>query len=207
MDLQFFGANCVALTYKNTRIVIDDNLAELGAKSVTKPDDVGVSTMVYETHPKSRMIVDMPGEYEISDISVIGIPARAHMDEPGKQTTTMFKVIAGDIRVLVTGHIYPELTDAEMETVGIVDVLFVPVGGSGYTTDPLGALKLIKAIEPKLVVPTHYADSALTYPVPQTDLESALKDLAMEPKERVAKLRLKPIDLTDITQLVVLEKA
>jgi len=119
----------------------------------------------------------------------------------------MFKVIAGDIRVLVTGHVYPELTDSQLETIGIVDVLFVPVGGSGYTTDPLGALKLIKAIEPKLVVPTHYADSALAYPVPQADLESALKDIAMEPKERVTKLRLKPIDLTDITQLVILEKS
>lgn len=207
MDLQFFGANCITLTYKNSRIVIDDNLAELGAKSVTKSDDVGVSTMVYDTHPKSRMMIDMPGEYEVSDISVIGIPARAHMDEPGKQTATIFKVIAGDIRVLITGHIYPELSDAQLETIGIVDVLFVPVGGSGYTSDPLGALKLIKAIDPKLVVPTHYADSALTYPVPQTDLESALKDIAMEPKERISKLRLKPIDLSDITQLVILEKS
>ena len=207
MDLQFFGANCITLTYKNSRIVIDDNLAELGAKSVTKSDDVGVSTMIYDTHPKSRMMIDMPGEYEVSDISVIGIPARAHMDEPGKQTATIFKVIAGDIRVLITGHIYPELSDAQLETIGIVDVLFVPVGGSGYTSDPLGALKLIKAIDPKLVVPTHYADSALTYPVPQTDLESALKDIAMEPKERITKLRLKPIDLSDITQLVILEKS
>lgn len=207
MDLQFFGANCVMLSYKNARIIIDDNLAELGAKSVTKPDDVGVATMVYATHPKSRMFIDMPGEYEVSDISVIGIPTRAHMDEAGKQTATMFKIIAGDIRVLVTGHVYPELSDAQLETIGIVDVLFVPVGGSGYTTDPLGALKLIKAIEPKLVVPTHYADSALAYPVPQTDLESALKDMAMEPKERVTKLRLKPLDLSDITQLTILEKS
>ena len=89
----------------------------------------------------------------------------------------------------------------------MVDVLVVPVGGNGYTVDPVGALKLIKAIEPKLVVPTHYADKALKYPVPQQDLAAALKELAMETKETVAKLKLKPAELTDVTQLIVLEKS
>jgi len=89
----------------------------------------------------------------------------------------------------------------------MIDVLVVPVGGNGYTVDPVGALKLIKAIEPKLVVPTHYDDKTLKYPVPQQTLEGALKELGMEPKETVAKLRLKPGELTDVTQLIVLEKA
>ncbi len=50
----------------------------------------------------------------------------------------------------------------------MVDLLIVPVGGNGYTVDPVGAMKLIKAIEPKLVVPSHYADKALKYPVPSS---------------------------------------
>lgn len=207
MDLQFFGANCITLSYKNARVVIDDNLAELGVKNVTKSEDVSLFTFPTETHPASRLMIDMPGEYEVSDISVIGIPTRSHMDEEGQKSATMFKLIAGDTSVLVTGHIYPELSDDLLEAIGIVDVLFVPVGGSGYTTDPLGALKIIKSIEPKLVIPTHYADKALNYPVPQADLDSALKDLAMEPRERVAKLRLKPGELSEVTQLVILEKS
>ncbi len=207
MDLQFFGANCITLSYKNARVVIDDNLAELGVKSVTKSEDVSLFTFPAETHPASRLMIDMPGEYEVSDISVIGIPTRSHMDEEGQKSATMFKLIAGDTSVLVTGHIYPELSDDLLEAIGIVDVLFVPVGGSGYTTDPLGALKIIKSIEPKLVIPTHYADKALNYPVPQADLDSALKDIAMEPRERVAKLRLKPGELSEVTQLVILEKS
>ena len=61
-------------------------------------------------------------------------------------------------------------------------MLVVPVGGNGYTVDPVGALKLIKDIEPKLVIPTHYADKALKYPVPQQDLAGALKEPGMEPE-------------------------
>lgn len=207
MDLQFYGANCVGLTYKGARIVIDDNLADLGAKSVTKPDDVALFTGLHGTAAPARLTFDSPGEYEVSDVSVVGIAARAHIDEESTTRATMFKLIAGDVSVLVTGHIYPELTDDELEVVGIVDLLIVPIGGNGYTVDPVGALKLIKDIEPKLVVPTHYADKALKYPVPQQELSNALKELAMEPKETVSKLRLKHGELSDLTQLVLLEKS
>ncbi len=208
MDLQFYGANCVSLSHKGTRLVVDDNLAQLGAKSITKPDDVALCTMSPKDKPKARLSFNGPGEYEVADISIIGIAARAHTEADEKvRHATMFKLIVGEHSVLITGHIYPELSEAQLEAIGIVDVLVVPVGGNGYTVDPVGALKLIKAIEPKIVVPTHYADKSLKYPVPQQDLANALKELAMEPKETLTKLRLKPAELTDVTQLVVLERS
>jgi L-ascorbate metabolism protein UlaG (beta-lactamase superfamily) len=206
MDLQFYGANCLSISHKGARIVIDDNLAELGAKSITKPDDV----VLFTSHPhelNARLIFDGPGEYEVSDISIIGIAAQAHVDEPGKLTATIFKLVFGEQSLLITGHIDPKLSDKQLEAIGHVDILAVPVGGNGYTTDPTGALQIIKAIEPKLVIPTHYADKTLKFPVPQQELAQALKELAMEPKETVTKLRLKPNELTDITQLIILERS
>src|SRR5579862_4570463 len=113
MELQFYGANCLSLTYKGTRIVIDDNLAKLGGKSVTKSTDVALFTGSHEP-VEARLTFDGPGEYEVADISVVGIPARSHLDAEG-QATTMFKLTAGDLSVLVTGHIYPELNDAQLE--------------------------------------------------------------------------------------------
>jgi L-ascorbate metabolism protein UlaG (beta-lactamase superfamily) len=72
--------------------------------------------------------------------------------------------------------------------------------------DPVGALKLIKKIEPKIVVPTHYDDKSTTYPVPQQTLEDALRALAMDIKETAPKLKLKGGELADATQLIVLER-
>lgn len=206
MDLQFYGANCVSLTHRGTRIVIDDNLAELGAKSIVKPDDIALYTGPHKGAASGRLSFDSPGEYEVSDTSIIGIPARAHVDSDGKNAT-MFKLIVGDQSVLITGHIYPELSENQLESIGIVDVLIVPVGGNGYTVDPVGALKLIKAIEPKLIIPTHYADKAFNFPVPQQELSNALTELGMEPKEPISKFKLKPSEITDVTQLVILEKS
>lgn len=207
MDLQFYGANCVSLSYKGSRFVVDDNLADLGAKATLKAGDVALFTGAHGTPGvDTKLAIDYPGEYEIADISVTGIAARSHLDEPNQHSATMYKLVTSELSVLVCGHIYPDLSDKQLEAIGLIDVLFVPVGGHGYTLDPLGALKIIKAVEPKIVIPTHYEDKALKFEVPQTDLKTALHELGMEPKETVTKLRPKPADLTDVTQLVILEK-
>jgi L-ascorbate metabolism protein UlaG (beta-lactamase superfamily) len=207
MDLHFFGANCITLSSKGIRIVIDDTLVSLGLKSVTRPDDIALFTSMDHAATPARLIFDGPGEYEVSDISIVGIPARAHMDEQGaNHGTTMYKLIIGEISVLITGHIHPDINEGLLERIGTIDIVCIPVGGSGYTLDPIGALKIIKEIEPKLVIPTHYAEAGVNYPVPQVELETALKELSMEPKERVTKLRIKPGELSEIAQLVVLEK-
>jgi L-ascorbate metabolism protein UlaG (beta-lactamase superfamily) len=208
VDIQFYGANCLVVTHKQTKVVIDDNLSELGAKSVTKEGDVVLFSGVHGEAPaKAKIVIDEPGEYEVQGISIYGIAGRSHMDESDKVLATMYKLIADDTSILITGHVYPELDDDQLEAIGLVDVMFVPVGGNGYTLDADGALALIKKIEPKLVVPTHYADTSLKYPVPQTSLDEALKNLPMEPKETIAKLRIKTLELTDVTQLIILEKS
>lgn len=206
MDLQFYGANCIGVSYKGTRVVIDDNLADLGGKSILKSDDVALYTGVAPAKTSARLTFAGPGEYEVADISIVGVAARAHLDADGL-AATLFKLSAGDQNVLIVGHIYPELNETQLEAIGMVDVMLVPVGGNGYTVDPVGALKLIKEIEPKVVIPVHYADKALKFEVPQQELSNALKELGMEVKETVNKLKLKPAELSDVTQLIVLEKS
>lgn len=208
MDIQFYGANCLVIGSKHARLVVDDNLAELGVNSIAKEGDIALFTgSQAEPAKPPKLVVGQPGEYEVSGVSIYGIAARAHLDEENKKTATIYKLVFDDMSALITGHIYPELSDEQLEAIGMVDVMFVPVGGNGYTLDGIGALKLIKKIEPKLVIPTHYDDSELNLPVPQQPLDQALKVLAMEPKEVIAKLKLKASDLTDTTQMVVLEKS
>lgn len=206
MDIQFYGANCVSIAGKQARLLVDDSLLDMGGKSPIKDGDIVLFTGPHgDPNRKAKLTIDQPGEYEVSGVSIYGIAARSHLDEEKGKSATMYKVMFEDFTILVTGHVYPDLTDSQLETIGMVDVMFVPVGGNGYTLDGVGALKLIKKIEPKIVIPTHYDDTKLTFPVPQQPLDQALKSLAMEPKETVPKLRLKPSDLGDTTQVIVLE--
>lgn len=206
MELQYYGANCVRIVTKKAAITIDDNLSSLGLKSVTKPGDIALFTGKHDAPSVDvKTVIDQPGEYEVSDVSIQGVAARAHLDETGLEAT-MFKIIGEDIRLVALGHVYPELSDAQLEALGTVDVLLIPVGGNGYTLDAIGASKVIKKIEPKLIIPTHYDDKAVKHEVPQAPLEEALKVIAIEPKETVAKLKLKAGELAETTQLIVLER-
>ena len=207
MELTFYGANCLRLAAKKAQIVVDDNLASLGLKTVTKPTDISLRTnKMFPEHPEAVFTADMPGEYEVSGVVIRGIAARAHMDEEGTKNAVIYTVQADDTKVAVLGHIYPELSEDQLETIGLVDVAVVPVGGNGYTLDAAGALKIIKQIEPKVVIPTHYADRAIRYEVPQAELAEAVKNLGMEISETVDKYKIKPAELSDTTRLVVLKR-
>jgi L-ascorbate metabolism protein UlaG (beta-lactamase superfamily) len=209
MDVQFYGANCLVFANKEVRLVVDDNLAKLGAKSITKPGDIALFTNGHDSLTVApQMVIDMPGEYETANISIVGIPARSHLSEDeNDKSATIYKIVVGDVAYVVLGHVYPELSDDQLEAMGMVDVLFVPVGGHGYTLDAVGALKLTRLVDPKLVIPTHYDDKTITYEVPQASLEQALQEFAMEPKDKVEKLRIKSTELAEVTQLLVLQKS
>lgn len=207
MEFQYFGGNCVRISTKDAVVIVDDNLSELGKKSQTKSGDIVIFTGAHaDTHVDTKITIDQPGEFEVSKISIMGISARAHMDEENQKTATMFKLVADDIRVLITGHIYPELSDDQLESIGLIDVMVVPVGGNGFTLDGVGALKIIKSIEPKLILPVHYADDQIKYPVAQQELSVVLQSMGMEAKESVSKLKIKGSDLFEGTQVVILER-
>jgi L-ascorbate metabolism protein UlaG (beta-lactamase superfamily) len=207
MELRYFGANCLVLITKQARVVVDDNLSELGGKSILKVNDIAVYTSQHSLPQKPvKLVIDGPGEYEVSEVNIQGISVRGFMDEPDQKNATLYKLLIEDIRVLITGHIFPELSDSELASIGTIDILCIPVGGNGFTIDGVGALGLIKKIEPKLVIPTHYAYKSLHYPMLQQSLEEALKNIAMEPKETIQRLKIKPADLLiDNTQLVIIE--
>ncbi len=195
------------ITTKKASIVIDDNLDKLGLKSITKPTDISLHTSKNLSRDKiARFGAESPGEYEVAGVIVHGVAARAHIDEEGNNAAIVYTIEAEDLRVAIVGHIFPDLSDDQVEQIGHVDVVIVPVGGNGYTLDGVGALQIIKKLEPKLIIPTHYADKSIKYEVPQAELADALKGLAMEPTETVAKLKLKSSELTDATQLVVVER-
>jgi L-ascorbate metabolism protein UlaG (beta-lactamase superfamily) len=207
VELTYYGANCLRLAAKKAQIVVDDNLAQMGLKAATKPTDISLRTnKMLPEHPDAVFRAEMPGEYEIAGVVIHGIAARAHLDEEGTKNAVIYTVQADDTKVLILGHIHPQLSEEQLEAIGVVDVAVVPVGGNGYTLDGAGALSVIKQIEPKIVIPTHYSDRAIRYEVAQTELTDALKNLGMEISETVDKYKIKPADLSDTTKLVVLER-
>ncbi len=205
MDIEYFGANCIRLVTKKATVVVDDNLSKLGGKSITKDTDITAHTQeTLQAVTSKALAITTPGEFEASGITVIGVQARAHTDPVGVESATMYKFVADDTHILVTGHVYPDLSDDQLEEIGRVDIMIVPVGGHGFTLDPVGALKLIKKFEPSVVVPTSYEVKGLQYEVPGLELEDALKGLNMQAASTVDKLKTKDIEKNTQTSLIII---
>jgi L-ascorbate metabolism protein UlaG (beta-lactamase superfamily) len=85
------------------------------------------------------------------------------------------------------------LNDEQLEALGVVDMVIVPVGGGGLTLDATSAASLVRQIDPKVVIPTHYADGALKYEMPQEPLETFVKELGSPVEAVGVKYKLKGV--------------
>ena len=192
-EVEYKGANSVAISTKKGTIITDPKLSLVGLKDVNTKDAIELATEARFAldNENARLNIEGPGEYGIADFDIRGVAAQRHLDADGK-ASTMYRIEAGDIRVAVIGNIYEKLSETQLEELGIIDVLIIPVGGNGYTLDATGAATLARQIEPKVVVPIHYADAGIEYEVPQDDFEIFAKELGGAVEE-VPKLKFKQL--------------
>ena len=191
-DIEYKGGNAVVFSSKKTTIAVDPCLSVLGMKDPKLNDVVELLTesRFRVDDPEVRIIIDGPGEYEVGDFTIRGVAVtRLIDDEKEEKASTAYRLEQGDVSIAVVGNTGPNFSEEQLESLGVVDILVIPVGGGG-TLDATNAASLIRAIEPKMVIPVHYADAALRYEVPQDTLETFVKELGA-PVEDVQKLKIK----------------
>lgn len=192
-ELEYKGGNGLVLSSKKASLVVDPKLSVVGQKDIKTKDEVELATesRFRVENSDARIIIDSPGEYEVGDFTIRGTAATRHIDTPdSEKLSTIYRLECGDIRLAVLGNIAPKLTDEQLEAIGMVDMLVLPVGGNGYTLDATSAVAIVRQIEPKVVVPIHYADVALAYEVPQDSIDTFIKELGA-PVEQVQRIKLK----------------
>ena len=192
-EVEYKGANCVVISSKKASIVIDPKLSVVGLKDANVKDAIELATEARFAlnSEDAKLVIEGPGEYGVADFDIKGVAAQRHLDaETDPKKSTIYRIETGEIRLAVLGNIYEKLTEDQLEDIGIVDVLIVPVGGSGYTLDATGAATVTRQIDPKIVIPVHYEDAAIKYEVPQSDVETFTSELGVQVEE-APKLKLK----------------
>src|SRR5438046_3096229 len=104
----------------------------------------------------------------------------------GRDQNTIYTIEAEDIRFCHLGDFgQKELTDEQLEKIDRVDVLMIPVGGT-FTIDGHEAAKLIGQIEPKIVIPMHYALPKLKLELDGVDkFLKAMGKNSIEPQDKL----------------------
>ena len=93
-----------------------------------------------------------PGEYEMSGIVVKGIPVAGESTE--KFLKTIYTVLWEEMRLVFFGHLSKPIDATIIEEIGEPDIVFIPTGDDHFIL-PEAAVKLVKQLEPALVVPSY----------------------------------------------------
>ena len=195
MQIEYKGANCVVIRDKNALIIVDPT-KNASVKDLQNPEAVVLATQPNFAPAEDAVksfIIDMPGEYEHKDVSVRGIAVPAHLaaDEKAKDAV-MYRIETMGVSIAVIGHTVAPLDDDDLETLGKIDIVIIPVGGNGYTLDADDAGAIIKQLSPSVVIPTHYDDGQTKYEVPQDDLVAFEKEMGGDNIERQTIYKMKP---------------
>src|SRR3989344_3177064 len=210
MQVSWKGQACFSVIaqrnkQEQVKLVIDPFDPSIGLKMPVLEADLVLSTHDHEDHNNVKavkgpaggapFVITGPGEYEVKDISIQGIPS-FHDEKEGKERgkNTIYVIEAEGIRLCHLGDIgQAELTAEQVSKIGNVDILFVPVGGV-YTIAAKGASKIVNQIEPRLVIPMHYFLPNLKFKLDKVD--DFLKEMGVKNEEPQNKLMVKLRDFT-----------
>lgn len=194
-EIEYKGGNTLLISTKKAVIVTDPKLSVVGLKDLVIKDAVELATesRFVLNSQDAKLLIEGPGEYGVAEFDIHGIAAQRHLDSSDQEKlATIYRIEVGDVRIGLLGNIYESLAEDQLEALGVIDILIIPVGGNGYTLDATGAAGLVRKIDPKVVIPVHYADSALSYEVPQDTLGTFVGELGA-PVETMAKYKSKGV--------------
>ena len=204
MDIKYLGHSSFLIKTKEARIVTDPFDSKMvGIKYPKVEADVVTLSHHHLDHDRAEqvggnpLIIDWPGEFEKNSVRIFGYES-FHDAEQGAQRgpNVMYKFEAEDISVLHCGDLGHALESGFVDKIEGVDILMVPTGGF-FTIDAEAAVKVIKQIDPSIVIPMHYGHAALNQEnfSGLQGVEEFLKLMGVTSVEPVEKLVVKKDDL------------
>jgi L-ascorbate metabolism protein UlaG (beta-lactamase superfamily) len=208
MEITWLGYSCFRLKGKNVTVLTDPCPPEIGYTLEKQTANVVTLSHNHPNHAYTQIvsgdarIISHPGEYEIGGVLIIGIPS-FHDDEKGltRGKNNVFAIEVDDITICHLGDLGHPLTSTQIEELGNIDVLLVPVGGND-TISGEQAASLVRNIEPKIVIPMHY--KTLTVNKELDNVDKFLKNMGLTEAVPQPKLVINKSQLPLTTTVTVL---
>jgi L-ascorbate metabolism protein UlaG (beta-lactamase superfamily) len=218
MIITYYGHSLFALEAADGHTLVTDPFdASVGYPMGHLQGEVVTVSHEHHDHNNTSLVEGSPvvirgeGIYEpLPNVRVTGIPS-FHDGDLGTRRgrNTLYLMEMDGLRLLHLGDLGHELNQADLNRLGRVDILMVPVGGY-YTIDYNQAVALCQAMSPRIILPMHYRTAASgrlpiatvedflkaldVYPTPMPLLRVTREDLAAQP--RVALLTPRPLPVS-----------
>ncbi len=208
MDITWLGHACFRLRGREVTLVTDPPDPKSGHAISKTPAEIVTISHEHAGHASLRsiggepVVLRSPGEYEVKECLVTGL-ASFHDEERGKSRgkNTVFVIRIDGVAVCHLGDLGHAMDEAELEALGDIDVLLVPVSGPETNLTAAKAADVVHQFEPKVVVPMSFEpDGKKDTPFRRFLSEMGVKDVQALPKLSITRANL-PAEL----QVVVLE--
>lgn len=180
MEITYLGHSCFKVKNKAGLVIYLDpfksdmvglplpkDVADVVTVSHAHDDHRAVEVITGPINREKTFVIDKVGEYEIAGVQISAMSSFHDKNggaERGKNL--VISMVVDGLVVVHLGDLGAKLSESQIDKLGSVAVLMVPVGGT-YTLDAGEALALTDEIQPAFVIPMHY----------QTK-ESKIEDLA-----------------------------
>lgn len=212
MEITWYGHSCFRLTERGLSTIVTDpydnsigyDSPRLKADIVTVSHDAPGHNNVDAV--KGARPITGPGEYEIGGVFITGIsthrPDKKKKEAEDGAKNTLYLFDFDGLTVAHLGDLDHVPTQAQIEDLGTVAVVLVPVGGGGGL-NAAQAAEVISLIEPSIVVPMHYKTNDVTLKL--DPLSKFLKEMGLSTVKAEESLTVKKGSLPEETHVVVLE--
>ncbi len=168
MKIKWLGHSCFMITSeKGTRILTDPynkfvhyELPEIEADIVTTSHNHNDHNNINAVKGNFEHI-DGPGSFSKHGINIKGVSTFHDKVSGAKRgKNTIYNFYIDGLNVCHCGDLGHILDSKQIEEIGKVDILMVPVGGL-FALDAFDAVKVMKQLKPIVVIPMHYRTKAL----------------------------------------------
>ena len=211
MNITWYGQSCFKIQSKDVVLITDPFDKRIGLRP-----PYGAASIVTISHDHydhnnfgvikgDPFIVDGAGEYGIKKVVIKGISSY-HDNKEGKERglNIIYTIEMEGIKICHLGDLGQNvLTNRQLEKIGQVDILFVPIGGV-FTIDWKAADTIIGQIEPRIIIPMHYKIAGVTGSLLKLDSADKFCKEHVSTKDKINKFSIKKKDLPQDEAKVVL---
>jgi L-ascorbate metabolism protein UlaG (beta-lactamase superfamily) len=168
MKIKWLGHACFLITSESgTRIITDPFASDKNLSYAEVSHEADIVTVSHDHFDHNHVapikghpsIIKTAGDRKIKDIGIRTI-STWHDESGGKERgpNLVFCFNVDGINVCHLGDLGHRLNKSELDRLGKVDVLLIPIGGV-FTIDASSASHLCDDIKPSIVIPMHYKTS------------------------------------------------
>ena len=213
MDVSWLGHACFRLRGRDVTILTDPyegddwgypplvTSANVVTVSNEHPHHAGLSGVQGRPH-----VLRGPGEYEIGGALIWGLRTKRRQNaDASSHKNTAFVIQLEELTVCHLGDLaVSPLSNEELDRMKDADVLLVPVGGH-CTINATEAAAVVAQVEPKLIVPMHYATDETRGQVALDSVDRFCKELGATEAPPRGRLSITPTTLPNEPTVVLLE--